>query len=70
MTNESSLERALEKAAKIICTLKLGCCPVQEKNFSGCPSECHENILPWQCWLVYLRGSVSPQQTSDILLQS
>jgi len=53
---ERALERALEKAAKIICNLKIGCCPVKEKNFPGCPCECHEEIVPWQCWLIYLHG--------------
>ncbi len=47
-------QRALEKAAKMICTMKLGLCPVVEKNFSGCPCICHEDILPWQCWVSYL----------------
>jgi hypothetical protein len=44
----------LEKAAKIICTMKLGLCPLLEENFSGCPSVCHEDVLPWQCWVSYL----------------
>ncbi len=50
-----SLERALEKAAKIICTLKCGLCPHSEEGFSGCLSECDENILPWRCWVAHLR---------------
>jgi hypothetical protein len=54
--NESTLERALEKAAKMICTLQLGRCPVQEEHFPGCPSVCHEDIVPWQCWVSYLRA--------------
>jgi hypothetical protein len=41
MTPERSaaniLERALEKAAKIICTLQYGRCPVQEENFPRLP---------------------------------
>lgn len=57
--NESALERALEKAAKIICTLQLGRCPVQEKNFPGCPSACHEDVVPWQCWVAYLRATAT-----------
>ena len=48
-------ELALEKAAKMICTLKLGLCPVQEENFSGCPCSCHEEIVPWQCWILHLK---------------
>ena len=50
-----NLERALEKAAKMICTMKCGLCPVREDNFPGCPYRCHEDILPWQCWVAYLR---------------
>ncbi|MGR0480288.1 MAG: hypothetical protein ACTFAL_02470 [Candidatus Electronema sp. V4] len=57
--NENALERALEKAAKIICTLQFGRCPVREENFPGCPSACHEDVLPWQCWVAYLRAIVA-----------
>ena len=49
------LERALEKAAKIICTTKCGLCPIQEEKFSGCPVACDEETHPWQCWVVHLR---------------
>jgi hypothetical protein len=38
----------------MICTMKLGACPMQENNFSGCQSNCHVNILPWQCWITHL----------------
>jgi hypothetical protein len=54
--SESAVEKALEKAAKIICTLKCGRCPMQEENFPGCPCVCHEDIIPWQCWIMYLRA--------------
>jgi len=57
--NESILERALEKAAKMICNLQYGRCPVQEEHFSGCPSMCHEDIVPWQCWVSYLRTTAT-----------
>lgn len=56
--NETKLERALEKAAKMICTMKLGLCPVRESNFTGCPSICQEDTLPWQCWVAYFRETV------------
>ncbi|MCF8056377.1 MAG: hypothetical protein K9K37_07040 [Desulfocapsa sp.] len=49
------LETALENAAKIICTMKCGLCPIREKNFSGCPYTCDEEIRPWKCWVVHLR---------------
>ena len=54
---EKRMELALEKAAKIICGLKLGLCPVQEKDFSGCPCTCHEEVLPWQCWMIYIKNT-------------
>ncbi len=46
---------ALEKAAKIICNLKCGVCPMREKDFQGCPYECTEEIRPWRCWMAHLR---------------
>ncbi|WP_417912783.1 hypothetical protein [Candidatus Electronema sp. TJ] len=55
----NTLERALEKAAKIICSLQYGRCPVQEKNFPGCPTPCTEDIVPWQCWVAYLRATAA-----------
>ena len=61
ITRETT-ELALEKAAKMICTLKFGLCPVQEKNFSGCPSSCHEEIVPWQCWVLHLKDIVQAER--------
>lgn len=52
---DSILELALEKAAKIICTMKCGLCPLREEGFSGCPYICSEHTRPWQCWVIYLR---------------
>jgi hypothetical protein len=52
---EKTMELALEKAAKIICNMKSGLCPMREENFSGCPWACTEDIRPWQCWVAYLR---------------
>lgn len=48
--------RALEKAAKIICNLKCGLCPMREEDFQGCPYECTEEIRPWRCWMAHLRA--------------
>jgi hypothetical protein len=48
-------ELALEHAAKIICELKYGLCPLREENFSSCPYTCSEDIRPWQCWVAHLR---------------
>ena len=47
--------RALEKAAKMICNLKCGLCPMREEDFQGCPYECTEEIRPWRCWMAHLR---------------
>ncbi len=52
---DNILELALEKAAKIICTMKCGLCPLREENFSGCPDICTEQTRPWRCWVAYLR---------------
>ena len=48
-------EKALEKAAKFICNLKCGLCPLREKDFQGCPYECTEEIKPWQCWVAHFK---------------
>jgi len=56
-------QRALERAAKLICTLKCGVCPFREANFSGCPGPCTEEIRPWQCWVAHLTHlSLLPDQ--------
>ena len=49
-------EHALESAAKFICNLKCGLCPLREKDFQGCPYECNEDVGPWQCWVAYFKG--------------
>lgn len=54
-TNSMKLELALKKAAKIICGLKCGLCPMREENFSGCPYPCTEDVRPWQCWVEHIR---------------
>jgi len=53
--NDTVSETALTKAAKIICNLKCGLCPMQEDNFTNCPCTCNEDIRPWQCWVSYLK---------------
>ncbi|MBC8318521.1 MAG: hypothetical protein H8E41_11490 [Desulfobulbaceae bacterium] len=55
MRNEEILESALEKAAKVVCNLKCGLCPIHEDGFSGCPYDCREEILPWQCWAAHFK---------------
>ncbi|HIJ79680.1 MAG: hypothetical protein OEY01_13170 [Desulfobulbaceae bacterium] len=43
---------ALEMAAKYICTIKCGQCPLVVEKFP-CPQKCTLDVLPWQCWLAY-----------------
>ena len=52
---EGLSDRALAEAAKMICTMKCGRCPLKEKTFWGCPGECTEEVRPWQCWVAHLR---------------
>ncbi|MCK9293909.1 MAG: hypothetical protein M0P70_02405 [Desulfobulbaceae bacterium] len=47
--------KALEKAAKYICTIKCGLCPMVVENIP-CPQECNLETLPWQCWFAYFRA--------------
>ncbi len=44
--------KALEKAAKYICTVKCGRCPFMEEQFP-CQGECSSETIPWQCWYAY-----------------
>ncbi len=45
---------ALERAAKYICTLKSGMCPMTEEKFT-CRAECDLETLPWQCWIDFFK---------------
>lgn len=45
---------ALEKAAKYICTLLDGLCPMAAEGHA-CPTECTLDTVPWQCWISYFR---------------
>ncbi len=47
--------QALERAAKKICNLKCGLCPLREEDFTGCSMTCHEEIKPWQCWVEHFQ---------------
>ena len=49
------LDKALEKAAKKICNLQCGRCPIQEADFAGCSGACHDEIRPWQCWVGHFK---------------
>ncbi|MBU0682480.1 MAG: hypothetical protein KKD73_13770 [Proteobacteria bacterium] len=51
-------DQALERAAKKICNLKCGLCPIREEDFAGCLVSCHEEIKPWQCWVAHFKKQV------------
>lgn len=51
--------KALEEAAKYICTMKCGMCPMAVEKFP-CPQTCTLEILPWQCWITYFRSKEQP----------
>lgn len=55
MSEYEAVSKALEKAAKYICTLKCGLCPLVVEN-SPCPQECDLDTPPWQCWVAYFRA--------------
>ncbi len=45
---------ALEKAAKYICTLKCGLCPMVVEGFC-CEFDCNLETRPWKCWIFYFK---------------
>ncbi|MGV1100511.1 hypothetical protein ACUUL3_14040 [Thiovibrio sp. JS02] len=47
-------DAALEKAAKYICTMKCGKCPMAAEKVQ-CPKACTMETLPWQCWVAYFK---------------
>ncbi|MCB2183688.1 MAG: hypothetical protein KQH63_16765 [Desulfobulbaceae bacterium] len=49
--NETS---ALVKAAKYVCNLKCGLCPMVVEDFF-CEFDCNLETRPWQCWLHYFK---------------
>lgn len=56
---------ALEMAAKYICTLKSGMCPMTEENFT-CRTECDLETRPWQCWIDFFKKKTGPTtETTD-----
>jgi len=58
MAPESTKQRstkALEDAAKYICTMKSGMCPMAVEKFP-CPHTCSVEVRPWQCWIAYFQS--------------
>jgi hypothetical protein len=47
-------KNALEKAAKYICTLKCGLCPMVVEGFH-CEFKCSLETMPWKCWRYYFK---------------
>jgi hypothetical protein len=45
---------ALENAAKYICNLKCGLCPLIAEGFN-CEFDCNLETVPWKCWRFYFR---------------
>ncbi|MEW6426671.1 MAG: hypothetical protein AB1568_01415 [Thermodesulfobacteriota bacterium] len=54
---------ALEKAAKYICTLRCGRCPMVVEHFP-CPRECDLDTAAWQCWVVFFRRRAAASDTA------
>jgi hypothetical protein len=48
------VKQALANAAKYICNLKCGLCPLVVEEFH-CEFECSLETLPWKCWRYYFR---------------
>ena len=51
--------RALERAAKYICTINCGRCPMVVEGFP-CPQRCTLRTRPWQCWLAFFAATRQP----------
>lgn len=58
-------QHALAKAAKYVCTIKCGSCPMVVERFP-CPVECTQQTMPWHCWLVYFKK----QQKNDQVVKT
>ncbi len=52
-------DQALEKAAKKICNLQCGRCPIKEEDFAGCSVDCDEEVRPWRCWVTHFKTGVN-----------
>ncbi len=65
---KTAQKRALEKAAKYICTSKCGLCPMVVEHFS-CPHRCTLRTKPWQCWLAYFTAAAGNKQGSAVTPQ-
>jgi hypothetical protein len=65
MMTQSEIERkALEKAAKYICTMKCGLCPMVVENMP-CPQECDLETRPWRCWFAYFQSQSQAKEEAE-----
>jgi len=55
---------ALIYAAKYICTLKCGMCPMAVEKFP-CPQACTLEVRPWQCWIAYFQKNQQPLSENE-----
>ena len=54
----------LEKAAKYICNVKCGLCPMVVEG-TPCFQKCGLDTLPWQCWLFYFKELAAKAGPAD-----
>lgn len=54
MSDDNLNERALVMAAKHICTILDGLCPMVVEKVP-CRASCDLDTLPWQCWVEHFR---------------
>ena len=56
-------EKALEIAAKYLCNLLDGRCPLAVEKYP-CPTECGPETLPWRCWINYFQAALARSRQS------
>ena len=55
---------SLEKAAKYICTILDGMCPMAAERYA-CPTVCTLDTVPWQCWISYFREQEAAAERNE-----
>lgn len=66
MYDNSLDERTLEMAAKYICTMLDGLCPMVVEKTS-CLTTCDLDTLPWQCWIDHFREKARAAQDKQAM---
>ena len=54
--------KALEMAAKYICNLQDGRCPMVVDNYR-CLSACAQDTQPWRCWIDHFMNASGAKET-------